>query len=198
VGTDLIDRAGLAQDFDEAIDGLEAGLRSCPAELWQTSMWTVPRTDPWVWPKPGTDPVPERTDEAIQIFSSVANIAYHCLWFLDFYVSVEPGFQSPDYMRGGPEEMAWPADGAAPIHDWVFPSDVLLRYLAHGRDNARQRLASVSEAELAAPCPPGHPHAGKTLSELLQVNLRHVREHGVQIHDFLVGHGVDLTRPAGQ
>jgi hypothetical protein len=73
------ERAELAREFAEAIDRLESALLACPDALWHTSMWHVPRSDPWVWPNAGTEPVPERTDESIQTFSAVAHIAYHCL-----------------------------------------------------------------------------------------------------------------------
>jgi DinB superfamily len=149
-------------------------------------MWHVPRSDPWVWPPPGTEPVPERTDESIQKFSAFANVAYHCLWFLDFYVSNDPvGFSSPEYVRGGPEELVWPADDAAPVPGHPFPREDLIRYLDHGRRQLRGRLASVSQEELTTPLPAGHPHAGKTLRQLLDVNLNHVREHGKDLADFV-------------
>ena len=149
-------------------------------------MWHVPRTDPWVWPKPGTDPVPERTDESIQQFSVFWVVAYHCLWFLEFYLSADPsGFESPEFVRGGPEEMAWPADGAAPLPDRVFARDALLAYADHGRRRVRERIMTLAEDEFEAYCPPDHPHAGKTLRELLDVNLAHVLEHGAQMLDFV-------------
>jgi hypothetical protein len=186
-----VDRRALVADFEEAIGRLESALRRCPDELWQASMWRVKRTDPWIWPKRGTVPIPERTDESIQIYSWVGTVAYHCLWFLDFYQTTEPaGFETPDYVRGGPEEMAWPPDGAAPLPDRVFDRDVLLRYLAHGRDKILERLVTVTDADLGALCPVGHPQAGKSLLELLMVNLEHVREHGRQIESFLTARGV--------
>lgn len=43
----------------------------------------------------------------------------------------------------------------------------------------------MAEDELETRCLPNHPHAGKTLRELLAVNLAHVREHGGQMLDFV-------------
>lgn len=185
-----VDRRQLCEQFDVAIDDLEAALRDCPDELWAASMWHVPRTDPWVWPAPGVEPVPERTDESIQQFSAFWVVGYHCLWFLDFYVTADPsGFESPEYIRGGPEEMAWPADGAAPFAHRVFSREDLLAYAEHGRRQVRERIESMPEEELAARCSSNHPHAGKTLRELLQVNLAHVREHGGQMLEFVRSQG---------
>ena len=61
--------------------------------------------------------------------------------------------------------------------------------LDHGRTRAKNVLASVTSEDLAKTCPPYHPHAGKTLAELLQVNLAHVREHAGQIRDFVAKRG---------
>jgi hypothetical protein len=181
-----IDRAGLCAKFDAAIDVLEAALRDCPDELWAASMWQVPRTDRWMWPQPGVEPIPERTEESIQRFSAFWVIAHHCLWFLDFYVRADPtGFASPEYVRGGPPELPWPADGAAPLPEGSFSREALLRYAEHGRNQIRERIESMPEAEFQDACGPHHPHAGKTLLELLDVNLEHVIEHGGQMAGFV-------------
>ena len=183
---EVVDREELCRQFDDAIDGLVQALRDCPGELWEASMWHVPRTDPWVWPAPGIEPVPERTDESIQQFSAVWAVGYHCLWFLDFYVTADgAGFESPTYVRGGPEEMAWPADGAAPLADRALTREALLAYAEHGRRRVRERILEMAEEEFAARCPPNHPHAGKTLIDLLTVNLAHLREHGGQLLAFV-------------
>jgi DinB family protein len=179
-------RRKLCVAFDEAVDVLEGALRECPDGLWEASLWHVPRTDPWVWPAPDTEPVAERTDESIQRLSAFWVVAYHCLWFLDFYTTVDPSeFQSPEYVRGGPEEMAWPADGAAPLPGPAFSRDVLVRYAAHGRQRVKTRITETPDDEFDARCPAGHPHAGETLRELLQTNLDHMREHGQQLADFV-------------
>lgn len=180
-----MDREELCRRFDAAIDDLEEALRSCPDEQWTASVWHVPKTDPWVWPAPGVEPIPERTEESIQQFSAFWAVATHCLWFLDFYVRTDPsGFQSPEYVRGGPEELPWPADGAAPLADRVFDRSALLRYAEHGRRQVRERIETMPEEEFEQRCEPNHPHAGITLRQLLDVNLRHVIEHGAQLKEF--------------
>lgn len=184
MGIDAVDRDDLRRRFDVALDRLEGALRTCPDGRWTASVWPVPKTDPWVWPAPGVAPIPERTEESIQQFSAFWVVAYHCLWFLDFYAGLAPGFESPEYVRGGPEELPWPTDGAAPLPDRVFGRDVLLRYLEHGRDQIRRRLTEVTDAQLAEVCPEGHPWGGATLAQLLEVNVRHVEEHGAQLAEF--------------
>jgi DinB superfamily len=189
-----VDRDALARRFDGAIADLEQALRSCPDGLWETPMWRVQTSDPWMWPAGETPPIPERTEESIQLFSGFCVIAYHCLWFLDFYLTTDPaGVQSPDYVRGGPQEQAMAADGAAPLPHPRYARDVLLRYLDHGRRRLHDRLASATDQELASTCPIGHPHAGKTLLELIEINLQHVQEHGGDMLAF-VQRGAPLSQ----
>jgi hypothetical protein len=61
----------------------------------------------------------------------------------------------------------------------------LLQYLDYGRARARRVISSLTDNDLAKTCGPKHPHAGKTLEQLLQINLAHLREHGGQIRGFL-------------
>lgn len=180
-----IDRAAMTAAFHDAIDRLEQALAACRDDRWEASVWPVPRTDPWVWPAPGVTPVPERTDESIQAFSAFWGVAYHTLWFLDFYASINPtGFESPDYIRGGPEELGFADDGAVALPGPSFTRDALLAYVAHGRTKVTATLADATEAELATPMPGGHPWAGTTLADLLRVNLNHVVDHGSRLAEF--------------
>jgi|SRR5581483_10595846 len=172
-------------EFDEAIAVLEQGLRDCPDEHWESPLWEVKRTDAWIWPQNG-EPEPGRTDETIQTFSHVWLVAYHCLFYLDFYTTTDTAnFQTPEYIRGGVEEDPINEFGTTKFPDQVYPRELLLKYLDYGRTKLHHVLETVTEEELAAVCPPGHPWQGTTLAGLLQVNLSHVREHGGQIRNFL-------------
>ena len=178
------DRAAMVVQFDEAIDALERALRECPDELWETPVWRVLKTDPHVWPPPDVEPIPERTEESVQALSAFWAVAYHCLWFLDADASVDRSdHQSPEYARGGPEEQYPAADGAAVIPGIpgpVFPRDVLLRFLEHGRAKVRRVLPALTDAELAAPS-----GRKKTFAQRLIESLEHVREHGGQLLAFV-------------
>lgn len=181
----MSDTGSLAHEFDEAIDQLETALRECPDELWEASVWEVKRTDAWIWPADNS-PESGRTDESIQVFSAVWMVAYHCLFYLDFYVTTDmESFQTPEFIRGGVEEDPINEFGTAKFPDHVYPRELLLEYLDHGRARVHDVLSSLTDEDLAKRCPPHHPHAGKNLAELLQVNLAHVREHGGQIRAFV-------------
>lgn len=180
------DPAATVAQFDEAIDVLERALRECSHDLWEKPAWQVHKTDPWMWPAPGVEPIPERTERSIQSCAAVWAVAYHCLWFLDFYSTVDMySYESPEYVRGGPEEQGMAADGAAPIPTPVYSREVLLRLLDHGRAKVKRVLPTLTDAELAAPLPVHHPHHGKTFEQLLGVNLAHVREHGGDLLAFI-------------
>lgn len=172
-------------EMDAALDDLEAALRECPDDRWEASVWPVLKTDPWIWPAPGVEPLPERTEASIQRFSAFWAVATHCLWFLDQYVSCDmSGVARYEPAQGGPEELPFPAaDGAVSIPGEPLSREALLGYLDFGRTQLHAALES-SDLDLAARCPGGHPHAGKTLGELMLVNLAHVQEHGAQLLTF--------------
>jgi len=179
-----------ADEFDAAIDDLETALRTCPDDAWEESVWEVKKTDRWIWPKPGVEPIPERTLDTIQRMAAFWAVAYHCIWFLDQYTAAK--FQMPTAFveaRGGPEELPFPAtDGAAPLPGPAIARDVLLRFLDFGRRQLHARIGTVDMTERV---PQPHPHAGKTLGELYDVNLAHVRGHGSQLLAFAT------SRPRG-
>ena len=176
--------------LDEALDRVGRAIDACPDELWEANLWRVRTSDPWVWPRPDVAPVPERTEETIQRFSAFWCVAYHALWFLDFYLT-PPGepFESPAYIRGGPEELGFAADGAVAVPDRVWGRDALQDYVRHGHDRIGT-VAHVTDEQLAARFDDEHPRAGESFARVLQVVVDHLREHGGQMEDLLVREGV--------
>ena len=187
-----VETRSLVREFDEAIDVLEAALRKCPETLWEASLWKVERTEPGIWPR-NDQPEPGRTDGSIQVFSAVWKVAYHCLFYLDWYVTTEMmatpaapegSFATPEFIRGGVEEDPFNENWTLKLPDHVYRRELLLRYLDYGRARAH-RVIPLTDDDLAKTCGPHHPHAGKTLEHLLLINLAHLREHGGQIRRFL-------------
>lgn len=185
--------SSLLDELDRAIDVLEGAIQECPPALWEASLWKVERTEPGVWPA-NDQPEPGRTDGAVQVFSALWKVAYHTLFYLDWYLTADMlktpitpdgSFEPPVFIRGGVEEHPFNDDWTLRLPDHVYERELLLRYLNYGRRRARRIVPMLTEQDLAATCPRGHPHEGKTLAELHQVNLAHLREHGGQIKRFL-------------
>jgi hypothetical protein len=181
----------LLEQYRAAIDVFEGAVRDCPDELWDASMWKVLTTDPWVWPKPGVQPIPERTEESIQIYAAVWPVAAHCAFFLDFYLSgphIE-GYRPPSPFEGVLDEK-WEADGCVELPPRRFTKAELLDYIAYGREKAERIIPALTDDDMKLLIPEGHPWAGQTYDALLRVNLNHVKEHGGQMATFISG--VDL------
>jgi len=185
--------ASLIDEFDEVVALLEGAIRDCPPALWEASLWKVERSEPGVWPK-NNQPESGRTDSTVQVFSALWKVAYHAVFYLDWYVTTEMlktpitpdgSFEPPAFIRGGVEERPFNEDWTLRLPESVYQRGLLLRYLDYGRRRARQIISALTEDDLAATCPRHHPHEGKTLAALLQVNLAHLREHAGQIRQFL-------------
>lgn len=182
----------MLSEFESAIDRFARALKDCPDEYWNSSLWVVKRTDPWMWPKNGDGD--GRTEEMIQVFSSFWLIAYHCLFFLDLYCWDETGtFATPPEFANGPEDQGIDEFGAARFPNVTYSREQLLNYVEYCRRRVRETLANLTDTQRAIRLSPGHPHAGKTFEQLLGVNLAHVREHGAQLSKFIAGGCV--TRP---
>lgn len=173
-------------DFETAIERLERAIGDCPDKHWNSSLWVVKRTDPWMWPKGGAGD--GRTEEAIQVFSAFWLVAYHCLFFLDLYCWDETGtFATPPEFANGPEDQGIDKFGAARFPNVTYSREQLLGYVGYCRGRVRETLANLTRSQRAIRLGPGHPHAGKTFEELLAINLAHVREHGDQLETFIAG-----------
>jgi hypothetical protein len=177
----IIHGAELAASFEQGIDLLEDAIRRCPDDRWQASLWRVERTDPWVWPTKAQD-AGTRTEEQIQVFSSFWMIAYHCLFFVDYYLWDGVGdWSTPPSFIGGPVDQGIGPDGAAVLPDLVYSREQLLDYVDYCRARARDVLGNLTVEQTRRICGPRHPRSGATFGQLLEVNLAHLREHGAQL-----------------
>jgi hypothetical protein len=102
-------------------------------------------------------------------------VAYHTLFWLDFYLAES----ETDFVPPAPFTLG-ELDPEGTMPDRVYAKDELLRYLGHGREKCRRRIAAMT-AELA------HRRCAfrrRDISELelLLYNSRHVQHHAAQLY----------------
>jgi hypothetical protein len=146
------------RQFGSAIDMLENAMRACPDELWQARLWNEPP------PYAG--------------FAELWYLAYHTLFFLDFYLS------------GSVEGFAPPApftldelDPRGLLPERVYTKDELLAYLEYGRDKCRTTLAALTDEQAQRRF--SFPWGELSFLELQLDSMRHVQEHAAQMNLFL-------------
>lgn len=140
-------KIALWHQFGASLDMFENAVRTCPEALWGDRSRT-----PEIW-----------------------YMAYHTLFFLDYYLSRSPeGFAPPSPFTLGE------LDPAGVLPDRVYTRAELLDYLQHGREKCRLRIRDLGEAEARRRAGFGS-FAGST-HELLLYNMRHVQHHTAQLN----------------
>ena len=144
---DATSRSILWDQFGASIDMLENAIRSCPDRLWGD------RTrQPEFW-----------------------YLAYHTLFFLDFYLAdAAEGFAPP-----APFTLS-ELDFAGVLPDRVYSKDELLAFLQHGRSKARDRIGTLTPESSVQRCNYGW--FEPTRLESLLYNMRHVQHHAAQLN----------------
>ena len=141
-GMDATWRSSAWLQFGAAIDMLRNAIEACPEPLWSDR-----DREPQFW-----------------------YLAYHTLFWLDFYLSESPqGFAPPAPF--GLEEL----DPAGVIPERAYTQAELLAYLDHGRRKCRARIEALTDESAAARWKFGR--GDFAVSELLLYNMRHV-QHG--------------------
>lgn len=148
-------KTAIWQQFGAAIDMLENAIRACPDELW---------SDP---SKP-----PEWTRRNVAGFWYVA---YHALFFLDFYLSESPeGFAPPAPFTL--DEL----DPAGLLPKRPYTKAELQTYLEHGRRKCRAAIEALTDENARRRC--GFDWLDITRGELFLYNMRHVQHHAAQLN----------------
>ena len=136
----------LWNQFGAAIDMLESALTACPEELWRSR------------------------SQQQEFWYEI----YHCLFWLDLYLSgsVE-GFAPPAPF--GLEEL----DPAGLLPERPYTKNELRAYLEHGREKCRATIESLTDAKARRSCK--FPWGEVSFLELLLYNLRHVQGHAAEL-----------------
>jgi hypothetical protein len=135
------------QQFGAAIDMLENAIVGSPGEVWGD--------------RPGNH--------------EFWYLAYHTLFFLDYYMSESSeGFAPP-----APFTLS-ELDPAGALPDRVYTKDELLTYLEHGRNKCKARIEGLTDQTAHQRC--GFKRPGITVAELLLYKMRHVQHHAAQLN----------------
>ena len=146
-------KATIWRQFGAAIDMLENALLACPKDLWGKEL----------------------------SFNEFWYIAYHTLFFLDFYMSKEEeGFQPP-----APFTLS-ELDPAGVLPEKIYSKEELLKYLHYGRVKAKKSLEKLQPEEFQQSCHFKSPDVTKT--ELHLYTMRHVQHHAAQLNLLLARH----------
>jgi hypothetical protein len=137
----------IRRQYGAAIKMLENAIRECPAGVWGDRVhWQA------YW-----------------------YIAYHTIFFLDFYLSeTDIGFAPPAPFTLGE------LDPSGVLPERVYTKDELLAYLEHGRKKCRAKINALTAEDVGRDS--GSLRPGVTVAELLLYSMRHVQHHAAQLN----------------
>jgi hypothetical protein len=149
--------------FGAAIETLQNALNACPEDRWQAHLWRAPEGRPE--------------------FTEFWYVAYHAIFWLDYYCSESAeGFTAPP-----PFTLSeFDSDGAVP--ERVYTKQELQTYLEYARTKCRTKIEGLTDEN--EPQQVRNNWRVKTVAELLLYNMRHVQEHAAHLN-MLLGQQTD-------
>ena len=102
-------------------------------------------------------------------------LAYHTLFFLDYYLADT----SKEFAPPEPFTLS-ELDPSGKYPDRVYTKEELLTYLRFGRARCKKVIASLTEERAFQPC--GFERRPLTVVELLLYSMRHVQHHAAQMN----------------
>jgi hypothetical protein len=144
------------EQFGAAIDMLDNAITACPDEVWCRDPLKRPE---WV-----------RNDVV-----GFWYVAYHTIFFLDYYLSGRSqGFVPPKPFTA--DEL----DPAGLLPERPFTKDELREYLMDCRRKCQETIAAMTDEIARQPCAFGRLSISN--GELLLYNMRHVQHHAAQLN----------------
>ena len=137
----------LWKQFGGTIDMLENAITACPEKVWS-----------------------DRSG-----FHECWYMAYHTLFFLDYYLS-DPSQEFTPPLPFTLSEL----DPAGKLPDRVYTKAEMLTYLTYGREKCRVRIAGLTKGNEGEPC--RFELKNMSVVELLLYNMRHVQHHAAQLN----------------
>ncbi len=119
-------------------------------------------------------------------------IAYHTLFYTDYYLSEEPD----DFLPPEPFTLS-EFDPSGILPERTYTREELLTYLEHCRQKAHSLITRMDETLAAKRFV--NPYRNYSILELLLYNMRHIQHHGGQLHMLIrQGTGTDAPRWVSQ
>ena len=145
-------RASFVRQFEAVLCHLHNAIVRCPADQWEEPIGDYP-----FW-----------------------QVAYHALFYLDFYLSPsESAFTPQSFHRRDYEHFGFNADGQPCTADIPYDKEVLLDYIQHSRNKIDEIIAAETEVSLAGPS--GFWWYKIPRSEFHLNNIRHIQHHAAQL-----------------
>jgi hypothetical protein len=141
--------------FGGAIDMLDDALSACPEELWQATVWDDP--------------------EDLTTYSEFWYLAYHTLFWLDFYLSNG----AADFAPPSPFTLD-ELDPAGLLPERPYTKAKLQAYLQYGRRKCQATISGLTDEQAQESYK--FRWGDMPFFELLFYNLRHVQEHAAQLN----------------
>jgi hypothetical protein len=143
----------IAGQFEAALCMLEACVARCPEAMWNGPVGNL----------------------------KFCQVAFHALFFADYYLEpVESEFRQQAYHRDHREFFRDYEELEDRPQQHVYDKTPVLDYVAHCRRKLAERLATETEATLAAPCGFAR-RGGISRAELYLLNTRHLQHHAAQL-----------------
>jgi hypothetical protein len=157
----------IRRQFGAAIDMLENAMRVCPDELW-------------------SDPS-KRPQWVSRNVVGFWYVAFHTLFFLDYYLSE----RAETFVPPAPFTLD-ELDPSGLLPDRPYTKAELLGYLDHCRKKCHAAIEAMTEEEAHQHC--GFKRLDFTGAELLLDNMRHVQHHAAQLN-LLLRQSIDSAPP---
>ncbi len=157
---DIFWKEAVRKQLSATLEMFAEAIQKCPDQLWTAAMWNEPGMPPG--------------------FSDFWYIAFHTLFWLDLYLSgsVE-GFTPP-----APYSLD-ELDPQGLLPERVYTPQELLTYLEYCRNKCHSTVNELTKDQALRLCHFPWAQGGISFAELLLDNMRHVQEHGAQLHMFL-------------
>ncbi|GAB3927852.1 hypothetical protein GCM10011575_10940 [Microlunatus endophyticus] len=177
----------VASQYRAILQDLETGLRTCPDELWEESLYPADRPGPATWTPIAPDGSRFEDEEVVQskrwAQGAVWRTAAHTLFFTDADLSA----MEHDWV---PHPPLSPHDEDENVVPPMYSRAQLLEYVDHCRRKVDEVFSDLTDDLAEDPVADSHRHRGTPVGEMLVVGLTHLQMHTAQIRAFLATRGV--------